>query len=149
MSDIENLKLTIEEKNQEAIEAQNHKFQCQESFNRIAVQEYKCDISTSYFTLVFSSTSMVDFLRNIEYANLLMKNNIRVSKEQDEAIRDFNLSIKDLNNQLDQLNKKVDEANKTLVQYQAKVDEVSKKAEIPKEEITKGETIQPPEPPSQ
>lgn len=119
LKQVEQSQEQIDETTDLALEAQNAMLEGRDTLGKLAANEYRNDSLGALVTMVFSSQSFSDFLRNIDYATAIMESTseeIEAQKERKEAFESA----------LDDLNRQRDEQQERLDAVQAKKDEAQK-----------------------
>lgn len=120
---VEQSQQQIDETTDLAVEAQTAMLEGRETLGDMAASEYRNDSLGALMTMVFSSQSLEEFLRNIDYATAIMESASEEIKAQKERKEAFESAIGDLNRQrdeqqtrLDAVQQKKDEAQKVVDQ---------------------------------
>lgn len=119
LKQVEQSQEQIDETTNLALEAQNAMLEGRDTLGKLAANEYRNDSLGALVTMVFSSQSFSDFLRNIDYATAIMESTSEEIEAQKERKEAFESALGDLNRQRDEQQERLDAV-------QAKKDEAQK-----------------------
>lgn len=115
----------IDETAELAMEAQSAMLEGREALGQLAANEYRNDSLGALVSMVFSSQSFTDFLRNIDYATAIMESTAEEIEAQKERKDAFESALTDLNQQRDEQQKRLDAVQDKKDEAQKVVDQAN------------------------